>query len=565
MSKTLTYLTLLCVVLLLTAAMLACGGGGGETATETDRDDTQPTNTPPQAGGPMTLPTQIQATSAGTTAQATSAATRSVSAQTRQQGPTPIPFPTARPPVANPSAETDREALVAFFNASGGDNWDQSFTWAGYTPLEEWKGVKTNDDGRVVGLDIQTSQDNPTHSLLQKSDLAPLGDLSELRMLTLSHFVLADGLPPEMANLSNLETLTIVDARMNRSIPPVVSRLPNLKRLDLEGNHLTGNIPANLGNLSALEELNLSQNGLTGGIPAELGNLSALEELNLGQNGLTGGIPAELESLHNLFILDLAENQLSGELPSVLASMENLLVIVLSNNQFGGEITLEMDKALSKRLIVNILDNNFTGCVSHVLKRFQFLKRPQFSPRELELPVCEVTHQGDVETMVAIHKALGSPSLSNWLSRAPLYEWDGIFTDREGRVVGLSLSEVKRRPGPIPEELSNLANLEWLFLNANALVGNIPESLGNLSNLRELRLDRNSLTGNIPTSFANLKELRDLNLRNNDMTIQVPGILVDLENLQNFRHADLSSNTFTGCLPSHVSLVKVKVEGVPPC
>ena len=56
------------------------------------------------------------------------------------------------PPAASGSAETDREALVALYNATNGENWTISDNWLSDAPLGEWHGVTTNDDGRVIQL-----------------------------------------------------------------------------------------------------------------------------------------------------------------------------------------------------------------------------------------------------------------------------------------------------------------------------------------------------------------------------------------------------------------------------
>ena len=64
--------------------------------------------------------------------------------------PTPAPArpptpakPTARPPLAQTSPETDRGALAALFKATNGESWDRSKTWLGHQPMGEWPGVTT--------------------------------------------------------------------------------------------------------------------------------------------------------------------------------------------------------------------------------------------------------------------------------------------------------------------------------------------------------------------------------------------------------------------------------------
>ena len=49
----------------------------------------------------------------------------------------------ANPPPALTSAESDKDALLAIFDATDGDSWDESGTWAGRKPIGEWEGVTT--------------------------------------------------------------------------------------------------------------------------------------------------------------------------------------------------------------------------------------------------------------------------------------------------------------------------------------------------------------------------------------------------------------------------------------
>ncbi len=176
---------------------------------------------------------------------------------------TPVPADATAPPAASGSAETDREALVALYNATGGENWNESNNWLSDAPLGEWYGVITNDDGRVT----------------------------ELRLY---------------------------DNGLSGEIPPELGSLSNLTRLRLGNNELIGEIPAELGSLSNLTELSPIYNDLSGEIPAELGSLSNLLGLNLYDNRLRGEIPAELGSLSNLELLNLGNNELSGCVPSSL-------------------------------------------------------------------------------------------------------------------------------------------------------------------------------------------------------------------------------------------------------
>ena len=227
------------------------------------------------------------------------------------------------------SLETDREALVALYNAADGPNWSNNTNWLSDEPSGEWYGVGTDRSGRVLSLflgDHQLSGEIP----------AELGNLANLQELFLSSNQLSGEIPAELGNLANLETLGLDGNQLSGEIPPELGNLANLEALGLSGNQLSGEIPPELGNLANLEALGLSGNQLSGEIPAELGNLANLETLGLDGNQLSGEIPAELGNLANLKSLYLHDNQLSGEIPADLGSLANLEWLWLKENQLSG-------------------------------------------------------------------------------------------------------------------------------------------------------------------------------------------------------------------------------------
>ena len=152
---------------------------------------------------------------------------------------------TASPAYASSSAETDREALVALYNATDGLNWRYSADWLRDAPLGDWGGVTTARRRARYSAGTRIQQ-------LARGDTAGAGQ----------------PLQPD------------------RSVPR-------------HGNDLSGEIPPELGSLSNLTDLSLHGNDLSGEIPPELGSLSNLTDLSLHHNELSGEIPPELGSLSN--------------------------------------------------------------------------------------------------------------------------------------------------------------------------------------------------------------------------------------------------------------------------
>ncbi len=265
-------------------------------------------------------------------------------------------------------ATSDREALLALYNATDGPNWERNDNWLSSEPISEWWGVSTDRDGRVIRLD-PTTQDWLDRDDRLNGEIPPqLGNLANLQVLRLDYSDLTGEIPPELGNLANLRELSIHGAeKLSGEIPPELGNLANLERLTLGVNHLRGEIPPELGNLVNLQELDLGVNSLHGEIPPELGNLANLEVLSLSHNVLSGEIPPELGNLANLGWLRLENNELSGEIPPELGDLANLHSLDLSYNQLSGEIPPSLGSA-AKLTHLFLKGNEFSGCIPSSLQ-----------------------------------------------------------------------------------------------------------------------------------------------------------------------------------------------------
>ena len=126
------------------------------------------------------------------------------------------------------SVASDRAALVALYNATGGRGWSASTNWLSGRPLDEWHGVTTNSDGRVAELNLSSNQ-------LEGPIPAELGDLSNLTFLGLGFNQLAGPIPAELGDLTNLETLGLPVNELTGPIPAELGDLSNLTFLGLAG------------------------------------------------------------------------------------------------------------------------------------------------------------------------------------------------------------------------------------------------------------------------------------------------------------------------------------------
>ena len=115
----------------------------GETPTAAPTPTSSPAQTP--------LPTTTPPSPVSTTSPILDASPVSTTS------PVPTPTPTQAPvfspiPLETQSTATDREVLVRLYEATEGSNWVKNENWLTDVPLEEWYGVKTDSEGRVINL-----------------------------------------------------------------------------------------------------------------------------------------------------------------------------------------------------------------------------------------------------------------------------------------------------------------------------------------------------------------------------------------------------------------------------
>ncbi|KAK2976303.1 hypothetical protein RJ640_002731, partial [Escallonia rubra] len=103
--------------------------------------------------------------------------------------------------------------------------------------------------------------------------------------------------------------------------------------------------------------------------------------------------------------------------------------------------------------------------------------------------------------------------------------------------------------GSIPQEIENLAGLEYLALHDNMLGSSIPQSIGKLSNLRALYLYTNSISGEIPSSISNITQLSILALYENMLEGSIP---IALGNCTKLQALYLETNHLTGVIPEQI-------------
>ena len=269
-------------------------------------------------------------------------------------------------PAAAAIPDSEREALIAIYEATHGGTWVASTNWCATstcpleaptfappgtecysgTPTSGWYGVMCDADGtHVVGINL--SANHLTGSLPSIADFTALqifmvsnnelsGTLPDIDALPELHVFAASanhfsGSIPDLAGFSALEAFLVSDNQLTGTLPSL-DGLDALTSFDAGSNNLAGPIPELTGHV-ALVNFVVTGNALTGSIP-DLSGLDALSYFFAERNRLEGSIPplAGLSQLRQFFV---SGNLLTGAIPEL---PPGLLRIDLGNNRLSGTV-----------------------------------------------------------------------------------------------------------------------------------------------------------------------------------------------------------------------------------
>ncbi|CAL5342987.1 unnamed protein product [Camellia sinensis] len=345
-----------------------------------------------------------------------------------------------------------------------------------------------------------------------------IGELPNVRKLTLAINNLMGAIPTSIFNISSLQGLSLAGNNLSNNLPSSIGLwLPNLSFLYLGGNNLNGIIPESISNASKLITLDLGSNAFMGSIPKSLGNLRLLQFLYLQENNLMSGSSSSslelsfLTSLVNckhLQRLRISSNPLDGILPTTIGNLSaSLEKFAADSCGIKGNIPSEIGN-ISNLAFLNLQQNGLTGFIPSTIKALGKLQILDLSNNKLYgfIPddICQLKNMGDLR-----------------LNQNELF-------------------------GLIPECLGNITSLRYLHLNSNKLTFVIPTRLGNLKDILEINLSSNSLNGNLPPQLGSFKVITLIDFSMNQFTGKIPSTIIGLQNLVTL---SLAHNKLQGSIP----------------
>ncbi|KAL2320392.1 hypothetical protein Fmac_029361 [Flemingia macrophylla] len=355
---------------------------------------------------------------------------------------------------------------------------DPSNVLAGWTnrsslTLCRWRGVACGGDslsGKVTELNLTG---------LHGGQLAPsVGDLSELRVLSLAGNMFSGEIPASLGNLRFLEVLELQGNNFSGRIPDQMSFtfIHSLLFVNLSGNAFSGSLPSGVISSGSVKIVDLSNNQFSGVIPLN-GSCDSLKHLKLSRNFLTGEIPRQIGKCRNLRTLLVDGNILEGRIPPEIGGVVELRVLDVSRNSLTGRVPKDLANCV--KLSVLVLTDLFED---HSEGGFEDGFRGEFNAFVGNIPH-EVLLLSSLRVLWAPRANLGGRLPSGWSDLCSL------------RVFNLAQNYVT---GVVPESLGMCRNLSFLDLSCNNLVGYLPTLQLQVPCMMYFNVSRNNISGTLP-------------------------------------------------------------------
>ncbi|KAJ7969956.1 Leucine-rich repeat receptor protein kinase [Quillaja saponaria] len=433
-----------------------------------------------------------------------------------------------------------------------------------------------------------------------------LVNLTFLRMLNLGHNQLNGSFPETLGFLSNLEELYLGNNLLTGGVPKTIGLLSNLVTLDVSSNSLEGPVEEeHFSKLSKLKQLHLSSTNLFLNVSAAWVPRFQLDFLLMGSCRVGPRFPTWLQIQKSLRILMISKSGISDMVPRWFWNWTVQLEFMdLSSNQISGNISAGV---LFNSSTINLSSNNFKGQVPRLSNHVEVLN---IANNSLSGPIsqffCEKLNWKNKLAVLDISNNLLSGDLGRcWMHWQSLMHLNlgsnqlfGEIHDSIGNLYGLESLRLNHNSfsGYVPSTLQNCSLLRFIDIGENKLSDTIPlwmwemesllvirlrsnqfsgvitEKLCQLSSLIVLDLANNSLSGTIPNCWNNIKAMvvaDDINSNplqysfgydNNfdsykqSLTLSPKGGELEYkDNLILVRIIDLSSNKFSGPIPSEIS------------
>lgn len=435
---------------------------------------------------------------------------------------------------------SEREALIALYEGSLGDEWTQNTNWKDTTGqfLEPgfegtWYGVtlqEINDTLRVREIRLQNNN-------LQGVIAAEIGQMEQLFLLDLSGNELQGSIPSSVENLKALTRFIVNDNRLSGAIPPEIGGMDKVSIFLVKGNKLAGELPPDILQIPGSSSFDLRFNGLFSSDP------SLVSAINNKGNTISWTNNQTLPPV-NVAVANVKTTTASISWSPVSYTIQpgNYQLLIGTSSGVPLDTIIMGAKPTSSFDLTNLSPGTtyFASIQTITFSHSQNKNEVRsFPSQEVTFSTQALLPQNQRDALIALYNATGGDQWSNntnWKKpngdfNDPGTEdtWFGINTTLINTVAHVEsiLLNSNNLVGSLPDALSALTQLDQLEVANNKLKGSLPGTLGSLTNLRVLHLQSNALVGAVTNAVLDLSMLADLNLAYN-------GLFTDNDQLDEF-------------------------------
>ena len=365
---------------------------------------------------------------------------------------------------------SERNALIALYNATNGANWTNNTNWNTTQPVSTWSGITVetvNGGDHVTWIELINNN-------LQGTIPSDIGNFPYLNVLYLyNNNGISGEIPTEIGNLTNLIALAFSwNYNMTGSIPSTITNLTNLQYLYLNNNKFSGTIP-NLTSLP-LSTFWIHNNNF------DFGDFEN-EFTSYANNISDFTYYSQNEFYKNNYLeKNIGDN---GSITSTVSGANNTYQWYKVNtpnfSQDSNDATLLSGETNATLNFTNIQSTDFGYYYCVVTNSII----PNLEIKSENFKLVQAVPQIEKDALMALYNATDGPNWNNnenWNTSLPVDSWYGVKTNN-GHVSGIYLYN-NDLTGTLPADIVNLSQIEHVRLSNNNLYGAIPNLTG-LSNL----------------------------------------------------------------------------------
>lgn len=327
-------------------------------------------------------------------------------------------------------------------------------------------------------------------------------------------------------------------------IDPDVWRVTSF-RLPNENMTRTGEIPPEIGMMVHLDLFRVQSNLLVGSIPTEVEKIPSLRVFWPQDNYLSGEVPwKEFGQLPRLADLVIRFNFFSGEIPSWIGENDDqgnpyfpvIQLLMLERNNFHGQIPASLANRTTLRR-VTVAGNLFTGPIPD-LSTLEDLRFLFLHDNDFE--------PGPIPEMIRQLPNLERLSLTNTNRTGTIPDWFGEITSLE-RMMGGGIGGVDEIGGELPQSMRFMPNLWDFSLTGGNFSGPIPEWIAEIPSLQIIDFKNVKFTGTLPASYSAIDNFRRVYVSGSLLEGSIPESwqvltrlqIIDLSNNPNMEFGDI--------------------------